>query len=157
MTAITPSSTSQPVRWATPVHFAGSTLLGLVGLAHLLVVHVFNGDDGPAEEVVNVMSAQVTGSMFDGGRQLSVFDLNTGYSVGMGFLGLLFGLLAIAAAHGAPGLITRWSLFNGVCVAAAGGTFWIACLYFPEPAIVVSGLAALCFVAVLVGGNRRTA
>ncbi|GAA5080352.1 LIC_13387 family protein [Nocardia iowensis] len=157
MTAMTPSSTIRSARWATPVHLTGSALLGFIGLAHLLGLHVFNGNDSPAEEVVNELSAQVSTSMFDGSRQVTVFGLNTGYSVGMGLLALLFGLLAIVAVRAAPQLIARWSLFNAICLAAAGGMFWIACLYFPELAIVASGLATLCFAAVLVAGNRRTA
>ncbi|KIA63503.1 LIC_13387 family protein [Nocardia vulneris] len=156
MTAIAPSSTLS-ARWATPVHLAGSALLGAVGLAHLLVVHAFGGTDSPAEETVNELSTHVSTALFEGGRQLSVFDLNTGYSVGMGLFGLLFGLLAIAAVRSAPQLIARWSLFNGVCVAAAGGLCWIALLYFPEPVIVMSIIATLCFTTVLVAGPRERA
>ncbi|MFI9506617.1 hypothetical protein [Nocardia sp. NPDC052566] len=37
---------------------------------------------------------------------------------------------------------------------AAAAVLWIACLYFPEPVIAMSGLAALCFAAVLVAGPR---
>lgn len=141
------------IRWATPVHTAGAALLGAIGLAHLLMIHTFNGSDGPAEEVINELSARTASPMFDGGRQITVFDLNTGYSVGMGLLGLLFGLFALVAARSAPQLLARWSLFNVLCVAAAGGVFWIACLYFPEPVIVMSGVATLCFAAVLIGGR----
>ncbi|WP_167461028.1 LIC_13387 family protein [Nocardia brasiliensis] len=156
MTAMAPSSTLS-ARWAVPVHFAGSALLGLIGLAHLLVVHVFAGPDAPAEATVNELSRHVSTALFEGGRQLTVFDLNTGYSVGMGWFGLLFGLLAIAAVRSAPPLLARWSLFNGVCVAASGGLCWLAVLYFPEPVIVMSIIATLCFAAVLVAGAREKA
>ncbi|MEV6428912.1 hypothetical protein [Nocardia sp. NPDC051463] len=158
MTAITTSSASSgttSARWAAPVHFTGAALLGAIGLAHLLVVHAFGGTDTPAEEAINELSARTTTTMVEGGRQLSVFDLNTGYSVGMGLLGMLFGLVAIAAVRAAPQLIARWSLFNGACVGAAGGVFWIALLYFPEPVIALSGLATLCFAAVFMAGRRR--
>ncbi|MFQ6393277.1 LIC_13387 family protein [Nocardia sp. KC 131] len=157
MTAITSSSapiTTTSARWATPVHIAGAAMLGLIGLAHLLVVHAFGGADTPEEEVINDLSARTTTSMFEGGRQLSAFGLNTGYSVAMGLLAMLFGALVISAVRAAPQLIARWSLFNGICVAAAGGAFWIALLYFPEPAVALSGLATLCFAAVFVAGNR---
>ncbi|MFE7796000.1 hypothetical protein [Nocardia sp. NPDC057440] len=157
MTAITTSSASSSTtsaRWAAPVHFTGAALLGTIGLAHLLVVHAFGGADTPAEEAINELSASTTTSVIEGGRQLSVFDLNTGYSVGMGLLGMLFGLVVISAVRAAPPLIARWSVFNGVCVVAAAGVLWIALLYFPEPVIVISGLATLCFAAVFVAGSR---
>ncbi|MFD0365667.1 hypothetical protein ACFQZZ_29885 [Nocardia sp. GCM10030253] len=157
MTAITSTSapsTTTSARWAAPVHITGAALLGTIGLAHLLVVHAFGGADTPDEEVINELSASTTTSLFEGGRQISVFDLNTGYSVGMGLLGMLFGLLVISAARAAPRLIARWSLFNGICLAAAAGVFWIALLYFPEPVAVLSGLATLCFATVFVAGSR---
>ncbi|MFX0580295.1 LIC_13387 family protein [Nocardia nepalensis] len=155
MTAMTTSSTSsasRSARWAAPVQMAGATLIGLIGAAHLLVVHVFSGADSTGEEVINELSRSTTTTLFDGGRRITVFDLNTGYSVGMGLFGLLFGLLVISAVRAAPQLIARWSFFNVICVAMAGGTCWIAALYFPEPVIVVSALATLCFAAVLVAG-----
>ncbi|WSG59012.1 hypothetical protein OHB12_30505 [Nocardia sp. NBC_01730] len=81
---------------------------------------------------------------------MTVFGLSTGYSVGMGLLGLLFGLLVIVAVRAAPQLIARWSPFNWVCAVAAGGMFWIACLHLPEPVIAVTGIATVCFTAVLI-------
>ncbi|MGW4770444.1 LIC_13387 family protein [Nocardia sp. NPDC004278] len=155
MTAMTTSSApsaSTSARWAAPVQITGAALVGLIGAAHLLVVHAFNGDDSAGEEVINELSRSTTTALFDGGRQISVFDLNTGYSVGMGLFGLLFGLVVISAVRAAPQLIARWSLFNAICVAMAGGLCWIAALYFPEPVIAVSALATLCFAAVLVAG-----
>ncbi|MFC9892159.1 hypothetical protein ACFVMC_00565 [Nocardia sp. NPDC127579] len=149
--------TSAPTRtaaWAGPVHTAGAVLLGLIGLAHLLVVHTFNGADSPEEEIVNDLSRQTITPMFEGGREVTVFGLNTGYSVGMGLCALLFSALAVIAARRAPQLLERWSAFSAACTAAAAGTFWIACLYFPEIPVVVSGLATVCFAAVLVAGPR---
>lgn len=151
MTAPT-THTGTSARWAAPAHMAGATLIGLIGAVHLLVVHIFNSPDSADEEVVNELSRHTSTALFDGGRRVSVFDLNTGYSVGMGLLGLLFGILVISAVRTAPQLIARWSLFNLGCVVASGGLCWIAALYFPEPVIALSGLATLCFAAVLIAG-----
>ncbi|MGW0248940.1 LIC_13387 family protein [Nocardia goodfellowii] len=151
MTAMT-STPHRTIAWAGPVHTVGAGLLGAIGLAHLLVVHAFNGQDPTGEEVVNELSRNTAAPLFEGGRQVTVFGLNTGYSVGMGLCVMLFGALAVAAARRAPQLLERWSLFNVVCTAAAAGTCWIACLYFPEPPIVASALATACFAAVLVAG-----
>ncbi|MFI9531640.1 hypothetical protein ACIG56_00210 [Nocardia fusca] len=158
MTAITPSSapTTTAARWAMPVHLAGAALLSVIGLAHLLVVHAFNEADPPGEEVINELSRAATTSLYEGGRQVDVFGLNTGYSVGMGLFGLMLGLLVISAVRTAPRLAARWSLFNWLCVVTAAGLFWIAALYFPEPVVVLSGIATLCFVAVLVAGPDAT-
>ncbi|WP_063046721.1 LIC_13387 family protein [Nocardia pseudovaccinii] len=151
MTAPT-THTGTSARWAAPVHMAGATLIGLIGAVHLLVVHIFNGPDSAGEEVVDELSRRTPTALFDGDRRVSVFDLNTGYSVGMGLLGLLFGVLVISAVRAAPQLIARWSLFNLGCVVAAGGLCCIAALYFPLPVIVLSGIATLCFAAVLIAG-----
>ncbi|WP_194817888.1 hypothetical protein [Nocardia sp. XZ_19_385] len=153
MTAMT-STTHRTIAWAGPVHTVGAGLLGFIGLAHLLVVHAFNPQDTASEEVVNELSRNTASPMFEGGREVTVFDLNTGYSVGMGLFALLFGVLAVVAARRAPELLERWSLFTAVCTATAAGTFWIAWLYFPELPIAVSGLATACFAAVLVAGPR---
>lgn len=149
------SDSSTAVRWALPVHTAGAAMLGVIGVAHLLLIHVFNGADTPAEETINDLSRQATTPMFEGGREVTVFGLNTGYSVGLAVFAILFALLATVAGRGAPHLLERWSPFNAVCFAAAGATFWIACLYFPEPVIALSGLATLCFAAVLVAGQHK--
>ncbi|MEV6273639.1 hypothetical protein [Nocardia sp. NPDC051832] len=151
MTAMT-STPRRAIAWAGPVHALGAGLLVFIGLAHLLVVHAVNGPDPAGEEVVNELSRNTASPMFEGGRQVTVFDLNTGYSVGMGLCAMLFGVLALVAARRAPELLERWSLFNVVCTATAAGTFWIACLYFPEAPIAVSGLAMACFAAVLSAG-----
>ncbi|MBF6212290.1 hypothetical protein IU433_17760 [Nocardia puris] len=148
-------SSTTTVRWALPAHTAGAALLAVIGVAHLLMIHVFNGADTPAEETINELSRQATTPMFEGGREVTVFGLNTGYSVGMAVFAILFALLAMVAARAAPQLLGRWSPFNALCFAAAGATFWIACLYFPEPVIVFAGLATLCFAAVLVAGQHK--
>ncbi|WP_084501878.1 LIC_13387 family protein [Nocardia xishanensis] len=159
MTAMT--ATAQPsttaARWPIRVHRAGALFLGTIGLAHELVLHLFNGADNAGEEAVNELSRNTTAALFEGGREVTIFGLNTGYSVAMGLLGLLFSMLAVVAARTAPALIARWSLFNWICVAAAGGTFWISCLYFPEPVVAFAGLSTLCFATVLVGGPRASA
>lgn len=146
-------STAGRIRWAAPVHTLGAAAIGLIGVAHLLVIHVF-GDDTAAEEAVNELSRNTTTSMFEGGKTLTVFGLNTGYSVGMGVFGIAVAALVILAARSAPQLITRWSPFNWTCVGAAGVLCWIAVLYFPEPAVALCVLATACFAAVLVAGNR---
>ncbi|MBF6332044.1 LIC_13387 family protein [Nocardia transvalensis] len=151
---MTSASTTVTPRWPLVVHLTGAALISVLGLAHLLAVHAFAEEGSAGEQIVEKISAATPSPMFEGGRQVTVLDLNTGYSVGMGLLGVVFGILAIVAARGAPQLITRWSLFGGTCTAAAAGILWIACLYFPEPAIIFSGLATLCFAAVLVAGPR---
>ncbi|WP_067844756.1 LIC_13387 family protein [Nocardia lijiangensis] len=156
MTAMT--STIQPrttaARWPIRVHCAGAVFLGVIGFGHELALHIFNGADVAGEEVINELSRNTTTALFEGGREVTVFGLNTGYSVGMGLFGFLFPMLAVVAARTAPGLIARWSLFNWICVAAAGGTFWISCLYFPELIVTFAGLSTLCYAAVLVAGPR---
>ncbi|MEV0033852.1 hypothetical protein [Nocardia sp. NPDC050793] len=156
MTALT--STAPPrttaARWPIRVHCAGAVFLGIIGLGHELALHIFNGADVAGEEVINELSRNTTTTLFEGGREVTVFGLNTGYSVGMGLFGLLFPMLAVVAVRTAPALIARWSLFNWICFAAAGGTFWISCLYFPELIVAFAGLSTLCYAAVLVGGPR---
>ncbi|TQM28502.1 LIC_13387 family protein [Nocardia bhagyanarayanae] len=158
MTAMT--STAQPSattpRWPVLTHYAGGVFLGLIGVGHLLALHIFNGADVAGEEVINELSRNTTTALFEGGREVTVFGLNTGYSVALGLFGMLFPLLAATAVRAAPGLLTRWSLFGAICAAVAGGTFWISCLYFPETVVAFAGLSALCYAAVLVGGPRKS-
>lgn len=151
MTATTASDITTAC-WAAPVHTAGAAALAIIGLAHLLVLHVFDGADPPAEEAIHALSRETTSPMFENGRQITVFDLNTGYSVGLGLFGILLGALMVVGRRAQPRLIDRWSPFNWICLTAGAGTFWISCLYFPEPVIALSGLAALCFATVLVAG-----
>ncbi|RDI42150.1 LIC_13387 family protein [Nocardia mexicana] len=141
-------------RWPVVAHTTGAALIGAIGLAHLLFIHVFGGEDGPDEELINDLSARTPSPMFENGRQITVFDLNTGYSVGMGMLGVMFAILVLVAARNAPHLIARWSPFNWACTATAVFTCWIAVLYFPEPVIAFSVVGTLCFAAVLFGGTR---
>ncbi|WP_280265853.1 LIC_13387 family protein [Nocardia wallacei] len=153
MTTATPSASITMPRWPILAHTLGAALIGVIGLAHLLVIHVFGGEDGPGEQLVNELSANTATPMFENGRQVTVFDLNTGYSVGMGMLGAMFAILVLLAARGAPHLIARWSPFNWACTATAAFTCWIAILYFPEPVIAFSALGTVCFAGVLIGGR----
>ncbi|MCP2289055.1 LIC_13387 family protein [Nocardia amikacinitolerans] len=157
MTAMTTLPSATAARWPLLTHYAGGTFLGLIGFGHLLALHVFNGADVAGEEVINELSRNTTTALFEGGREVTVFGLNTGYSVALGMFGLLFPLLAVVAVRAVPGLIARWSMFNWLCAVTACGTFWISCLYFPETVVAFAGLSALCYAAVLVGGPRMSA
>lgn len=159
MTAMTSTIQPNPIvaRWPLPAHYAGGVFLGLIGFGHLLALHVFNGADVAGEEVINELGRNTTTALFEGGREVTVFGLNTGYSVALGLFGMLFPLLAAVAVRAAPELIARWSLFNWICAVTAGGTFWISCLYFPETVVAFAGLSALCYAAVLAGGSPKSA
>ncbi|BCK59031.1 LIC_13387 family protein [Nocardia wallacei] len=152
MTTATSLTTS---RWPTVAHATGAALIGAIGLSHLLFIHVL-GEDGAGEKLVDELAARTPAPMFESGRQTTVFDLNTGYSVGMGAMGAMFAILVLLAVRAAPHLITRWSPFNWACTATAALVCWIAVLYFPEPVIAFSAVGTACFAAVLIGGTRTS-
>lgn len=154
MTALaTPIEAS--TRWHLRAFRTGVALLGVVGLAHLLVKHLFNGPLPAGEQAVADLSAQTPTPMFEGWRAITVLDLYTGYSVGMGLLGTTFAVLAIVVARQAPQLIHAGSLFVATCFVTCAGTFAVSALYFPEPVVVFAGLSAACVGAVLFAGPSR--
>ena len=137
---------------------AGAGFVGAIGIIHLLVIHTFEGPKQASEQAAIAAQAanHVTPLAQGFGRQLTVLQLNTGYSVGMGLLGTTFAIIAILAVRAAPTLITRWSAFNIACTATGAFALWIAVDYFPEPVIAFFALGTACFAWVLVAGPRRS-
>ena len=136
-------------RWPLRVHYTGAALLSVIGAAHLLVVHAFARELPAGEQSVVDLSEATPSPLFENGRQVSVLDLNTGYSIGMGVASVAFGVLAVAAARTAPTLVARGSLFSAACFGTAATVFTVSARYFPEPPIVAAGLSTACFGTVL--------
>ncbi len=144
------SSGATSASWPRALHQTGSTLFGLIGLGHLLAVHLLAPPLPEAEREVAALSARVTSPLVPGGLERTVLELNTGYSVGLGAVGLAFAMLAWFGVRHAPELALRRSGFTLVCLAAAGTMFALSVTSFPEPPIVLSAASTLCYLGALV-------
>ncbi|MBF6088396.1 hypothetical protein IU438_12865 [Nocardia cyriacigeorgica] len=147
------SAAATPVRsafrWQMGLHYAGAVLIGLVGAVHLLVFHSpFTEPLPPQEQVIADLAAATPSPLVEGWRPVTVHDFNTGTSALAGMFGTMFMVLVVLAARRAPGLVGRWSLFSLGCLVTSTSVLWMGFEYFPEPIIVFSGLATVCFALV---------
>ncbi|MFI6902164.1 hypothetical protein ACIBKY_12930 [Nonomuraea sp. NPDC050394] len=132
--------------WSRRLFYAGATLIGLIGVAHLLMFHSPLTAPLPAgEQAVADLAAVTASPMFENGRQVTVRDFNDGTSAEMGMLAMMFAVAVVVAVREAPGLLRRWSPFSLTCTAVAGFSLWLCVRYFPEPLIVLTAISTVCF------------
>ncbi|MFI6394388.1 hypothetical protein [Nonomuraea sp. NPDC050540] len=144
--------------WSRRLFYTGATLIGLVGVAHLLMFHSpLTGPLPAGEQAVADLAAVTASPMFENGRQVTVRDFNDGTSAEMGMLAVMFAVAVVVAVREAPGLLRRWSPFSLACTAVSGFSVWLSVAYFPEPIIVFTVMSAVCFGLVLAAPFRPAA
>jgi hypothetical protein len=143
--------------WTRRLNEVAAGSIGLIGVTHILVIHVFDGPKPADEQHIAELSAVATTSLAEGfGRELSVLGLNTGYSVGTGVFAMTFAILVVLAGRAAPAIVGR-TLFTLTCFATAAAFLVISILYFPEPVTVLAALGTVLFAAVLALDENRSA
>lgn len=143
--------------WTRRLNDIAACSIGLIGVSHILVIHVFDGPKPADEQHIAELSAVATTSLAEGfGRELSVLGLNTGYSVGTGVFATMFAILVILAGRAAPAIIGR-TLFTFTCFVTASALLAISVLYFPEPVTVLAALGTVLFGAVFGLDENRSA
>ncbi|MBJ8341121.1 hypothetical protein JGU71_19725 [Antrihabitans sp. YC3-6] len=149
--------TSRQSSWTRRLNEVAAGSIGLIGVSHILVIHVFDGPKPADEQHIAELSAVATTSLAEGfGRELSVLGLNTGYSVGTGVFATTFAILVVLAGRSAPTIIGR-TLFTFTCFVTACTLLVISILYFPEPVTVLAALGTVLFAAVLALDENRSA
>ncbi|MFD9945537.1 hypothetical protein ACFWYW_49365 [Nonomuraea sp. NPDC059023] len=132
--------------WSRRLFYAGAVLIGLIGVAHLLMFHSpLTGPLPAGERAVADLAAVTASPMFENGRQVTVRDFNDGTSAEMGMLAMMFSVVVVVAVRAAPGLLRRWSPFTLACTAVSGFSVWLCVAYFPEPLIVLTAMSTVCF------------